>query len=109
MKGRTDPLDSYTAPTSTPSFTPDNRDECAFISFHEKLKKIQPAFHSVKIGDELDIRIDGVNILTVHKGSTVYGNIVSSFNGSVVKCKRNGRAFKVKVLSKAGDIQVYCI
>jgi len=109
MKGKPDPYDSYTSPASTPSFTRDNKDECSLIDFIDKLKKIQAGFASVSVGDELDIRVENINVLVVYNGNTPCGNIVSSFNGKIIQCKRNGRTFRVKVLSKSGDIRVYCL
>jgi hypothetical protein len=108
MKNRHDNHEEYTAPTRTPDFAEESRDECSLVNFRDKLKKIQAGFYSVQVGEQLNIRIDGINVLTAHKNGIPCGNIISHYNGTMVTCIRNGRSFYAKVMTKQGDIHVFC-
>jgi len=107
---RTDPLKKYTQATITPKYDLNDRDECASIKFQIKLENIKAAFDEVEIGEILEVRIERVNVLTVYNSDGAEcGNIASSFNGTIIQCKKKGKEFGVEVLNKSGLVLVFSV
>jgi len=111
MKGRReDSYESYTSTINSSYTEQGNQDECIGIDFSTQLKNIQTAFYSQKVGEVLEIKLENINVLKVYADDGSYcGNILSSYNGLIIKCLKKKRDFGVKIINMSGNAQVYNI
>jgi len=109
-RGGSDPYESYTSSTTTSSYASDARDECATVRFNDKLKNITSAFKAATVGEILTIKLERINVLMAFSETgEFYGNIASSFNGTIVQCMRREKEFGAEVLNLQGLVMVFSI
>jgi hypothetical protein len=107
-RGPSDPYSGYTSKTTSANYSQETIDECVSLKFTEKLRNLTPAFKNASISEILTVKLISPNtLMTYSENGEAYGNIISSFNGTIIQCIRREKEFGVEVLSLQGSILVF--